>query len=322
MSSKGRSEILFQDVNQDEAIQVSPDLPIFRYVRLPALLMMLRGESFIPTLTKLQETDPRECRVLRRWESFDMHFSSIVKDPSREWLFKKMPEWEKEFISENLRGFSVESHFIDAWLIQLARRRCIWCWYGGSGQSMAQWQIYGNRGVVVRSSLADVREAVSENTPAECTSVGFVRYENDASLRAKTTKEITEWLSRPYYFKDKAYEHEKEVRFTFGVNPDLVDVRGGGISLKIAPAKLIREIMIAPDLFRSEAKSVKWMLQELTKGVGKIPIVISDLLAKDTTSSELVDDWNEQMGKPFEAVDMDISSGEAVELPSELFSPV
>jgi hypothetical protein len=322
MSSKTNSEILFQDVNQDEAIKVSPDLPIFRYVRLPALLMMLRGEAFIPTLAKLQETDPRECRILRNGESFDMHFSSIVKDPSRKWLAKKMPEWEREFISENLRGFSVESHFVDTWLFQLARRRCIWCWYGGSGESMAQWQIYGNRGVVVRSSLANVREAIRQDIPPECTSVGFVRYENEGSLKAKTGQEITEWISRPYYFKDKAYEHEKEVRFALGVNPDLVDLRGGGLSLKIAPEELIRGIMIAPDLFRSEAKSVKWMLQELIKGIGKIPIEISNLLAKETTSSELVDDWNEKMGEPFKDVGADTSSGEAVELPGELFFPV
>src|ERR1700751_2957727 len=103
--------MLFQDVNQDDASKISPDLPIFRYVRLPALLMMLRGEAFIPTLTKLQETDPRECRVLRRWESFDMHFASIVKDPSRDWLANKMPEWERQFISESLQGFSNNTHF-------------------------------------------------------------------------------------------------------------------------------------------------------------------------------------------------------------------
>jgi hypothetical protein len=316
------SEMLFQDVYQDEALKIPPDLPIFRYVRLPALLLMLRGEAFIPTLTKLQETDPRECKVLRRWESFDIQFSSIVRDPSREWLAQKMPEWEREFLSQGLPGYASASHFIDTWLFQLAQRRCIWCWYGGSGQSMAQWQIYGNRGVVVRSSLANVREAICQDIPPEYTSVGFVRYENEASLRAKTGAEITAWISRPYYFKDKAYEHEKEVRFTFGINPDLFDIRGGGLSLKIAPEKLIRGIMIAPDLFRSEAKSVKWMLQQLTKDIGKIPIEISDLLAKDTTSSELVDDWNEQMGQPFDNVDMDLSPGEPARLPSELFFPV
>ena len=170
---------------------------------------------------------------------------------------------------------------------------------------MAQWQIYGNRGVVIRSSLANVRAAIRQDIPPECTSVGFVRYEDEVTLKAKTAKAIAEWISRPYYFKDKAYEHEKEVRFTLGINPDLVDVRGGGISLQIAPEKLIRGIMIAPDLFRSEAKSVRWMLQELTKGIGKIPIEISDLLAKDTTSSEPVEEWNDQMGRPFEAVDSD-----------------
>jgi hypothetical protein len=62
MTSRATSEILFHDVNQEEVSKVSPDLPIFRYIRLPTLLMMLRGEAFIPTLTKLQETDPRECR--------------------------------------------------------------------------------------------------------------------------------------------------------------------------------------------------------------------------------------------------------------------
>jgi hypothetical protein len=62
------------------------------------------------------------------------------------------------------------------WLQELAVRRCIWCWYGESEESMGLWSMYGARGVAVVSSIKRVRNAFSNIPHATGTSVGFVQY--------------------------------------------------------------------------------------------------------------------------------------------------
>jgi len=233
-----------------------------------------------------------------------------------------MPEWERKFIKNSQYGFTTTSHFVDAWLSQLGERRCVSCWYGGEDQSMAQWKIYGERGVAIKSSLSRIRSAMPANILPEHSSAGFVRYEAAARLAFMTNTEVRSWLTRPYYFKDRAYEHEREVRFVFAVNSDLTDLSGGGLTIQIDPVKLIDKIIISPDVFRSEGKSLKSMFERMVEKIGNIRIEISDLLSTDQGGSELAETWNESMDAPFESLTMDCDPQVNAALPPELFFPV
>jgi hypothetical protein len=313
----------FPDINAgNDLLMLRSDALLHRYMRLSAAVMLIQGKAFIPTLKNLQETDPLECRIWKRRRGYGRLFDSVAESTSRDWLAGKMAEWEQKFIKNNQYGFTTISHFVDAWLDQLGERRCVWCWYGGEDQSMAQWKIYGERGVAIKSSLSRIRGAMPADIVREYSSAGFVRYPTSAELAFKTDTEVKQWLTRPYYFKDKAYEHEREVRFVFAVNSDLADVSGGGLTIQIDPGKLIEKIIISPDVFRSEGKSLKSMFEKMVEQIGNIRIEISDLLSTNQGQSELTERWNKLMDAPFESLTMDCDPRVNSELPSELFFPV
>jgi hypothetical protein len=121
--------------------------PITRYMRLSAFLMLIRtGDLFIPTLTKLRKDDPFESLVpsktyFRFAENFDPIFEATIRDR----LKTKMPEWMRQHVAVNSDN-EPNYLFVETWLYQLARLRCIWCWYGSSIESMAQWSLYGSGG--------------------------------------------------------------------------------------------------------------------------------------------------------------------------------
>jgi hypothetical protein len=141
---------LFQDVNRDDReYKLDPDCRIYRYMRLPAFLMLLSGKAFVPTLATLRKSDPLESRLpYLCYPRFTSHFSPILDADAAQWLESKMPKWKIDHIKLNRdRQFDYKLHFdsaghfyVETWLDELGSRRCIWCWYANSNQSMAQWR--------------------------------------------------------------------------------------------------------------------------------------------------------------------------------------
>jgi hypothetical protein len=65
---------------------------------------------------------------------------------------------EKQLPQTTNQGGNIQRRF-EVWLRELAVRRCIWCWYGDSEESMGLWNSYGPRGVAVVSSVGRIRKA-------------------------------------------------------------------------------------------------------------------------------------------------------------------
>jgi hypothetical protein len=324
---------LFQDVNrEDREYKLDPDCRIYRYMRLPAFLMLLSGKVFIPTLETLRKSDPLESRLpYLCYPSFSVHFSPLLGVDAAEWLEKRMPKWQMDFIELNRGKYfgpsqfdSTERFYVEAWLDQLARRRCIWCWYANNNQSMAQWKVYGPSGVAIRSAPRLIRSAFEETTPPDKTSAGRVHYEGSIPMSLPETLVDPEWIMRPYYFKEKAYEHEKEVRFVMAVNPGLCDLSRGGTVFDLDPAKLIQEIIISPEIYGSEAIALKKTLRKEFSILKSIDINISPLLSPDLQSEESVAERiARQMDRPFDELDKDYDqTGKPVPLQAALFGDV
>jgi hypothetical protein len=55
---------------------------------------------------------------------------------------------------------------------------------------------------------------------------------------------------RPYLYKQPSYRYEQELRFVFGIDPNLTD----GVSIEIDYKALILAISILPDILRDEAE--------------------------------------------------------------------
>src|SRR5258708_30451004 len=102
-------------------------------------------------------------------------------------------------------------------------------------------------------TLGRIRFAVEERAPPAKTSVGVVHYESSIPINFRQKLVDPEWIMRPYYFKEKAYEHEKEVRFVMAVNPGLCDLSRGGTVFYLHPPKLIPQIIIFPEIYISLA---------------------------------------------------------------------
>lgn len=182
---------LFRDINRGDAdYKLDPDCRIYRYMRLPAFLMLLSGKVFIPTLATLRKSDPLESRLpYLCYPFFSPHFSPLLDADAAEWLEKRMPKWQMDLIELNQGNHSTPSQFdstarfyIEAWLEELARRRCVWCWYANNNQSMAQWKVYGPSGVAIRSTPRLIRSAFEETAPADRTSAGRVHYESSIPM--------------------------------------------------------------------------------------------------------------------------------------------
>lgn len=319
---------LFSDVNWGEPErQLHINQPIYRYMRLPAFLMLLTGETFVPTLATLRKSDPLESRLpLLCYPRFASHFLPLFESGVMDWLLKKMPKWKANYLQVNQAEYfdSAGRYYVEAWLDELANRRCIWCWYESKKQSMAQWKVYGSYGVAIRSSLALIRSALEQIPPFTKTSAGLVHYKSSTTFNTSESFVDPSWLTRPYYFKEEAYEHEKEVRLVMAVNPGLCDLSQGGILLKVDPAKLIQEVVISPEVYGSEAVALKSILRKEFSILKDIEIDISPLLSPDLqpedTSASVI---SKQMDRPFDELDQDYEQdGKTVALPSSLFGKV
>ena len=318
----------FQDINRGmPPRELDPKRPIFRYMRLPAFLMLLTGEAFIPTLSTLRKSDPLESRLpLLCYPRFAAHFSPLFVPGSMDWLRKKTPKGKADYVQINQPTHfdSAGRFYVETRLDELAKRRCIWCWYASADQSMAQWKVYASGGVAIKSSLVQIRSALDELPPATKTSAGFVHYESAVRFNPSDGFVDPRWLTRPYYFKEWAYRHEEEARLVLAVNPGLCDLSQGGIRVGLDPAKLIAEVIISPEIYGSEAVALRSTLRGQFPVLDGIEINISPLLSPDLQpddSAEAV--ISRRLDRPFDELYQDYDDhGNPFPLPSSLFDDV
>jgi hypothetical protein len=189
---------------------------------------------------------------------------------------------------------------------------------------MAQWKVYGPYGIAIRSTPTRIRSAFEETAPPAKTSAGRVHYESSIPINLHEELVGPRRITRPFYFKEKAYEHEKEVRFVMAVNPGLCDLSRGGILFELDPTKLIQEIIISPEIYGSEAVALKRTLKREFSILRGIEINISPLLSPDLRSEESASTiMANQMDRPFDDLDKDYDQkGKSFPLSDNLFGEV
>jgi len=241
-------KILFPDI--DPANPLPEDAPIVRYMSIQAFLMLLARNVFIPSIRKLQEVDPLESLLPSECiPDFSQRCLRLHEPENADWLQKR-------------RAVNSNETEIDVWLRELAARRCIWCWYGESEESMGLWNTYGARGVAVVSSLKRVRNGFSTIPHATGTSVGFVQYAPRNARAFGDTCNDPDWLYRPYYFKQTAYKYEGEVRFVIGLNSTNTQQSGGAL-FPVDPNQLIEKVIISPQFRLTEAQAFYSFLKKI-----------------------------------------------------------
>ncbi len=228
----------------------SDDLPddteLWRYMRLSTFLMLLRGKVFVPTIGELRFGDPMEARNLS--VQTRSYFDNI-RDNDHEWLLSRSSDSERLIIKDS----RTEAHqrartFIAIWDRELAQRRRVWCWHQADIESMALWHIYAKEGVAIQTTPARIKAAFDPYF-VDTALIGRVRYVDHARREGQDHH-----FMRPYLFKQRCYQHEREVRVVFPRDSEAPDERR---LLPLDPRQLISSVRISPHIPRSEAVEIR-----------------------------------------------------------------
>jgi hypothetical protein len=219
------------------------------------------------------KTDPTEGVLpAEHIEALPGPVSQLFGDPN--WFDKKATAAEREILKKHRgrKGNSIIALKIRVriWLRELAARRLVWCWNQADEESMALWQIYGDKGIAIVSSPDRVIQALGVKDFQG--SFGMIHYVDRDQLTEKF--EDPECFSRPYYFKQKSFGFENEVRFIIAIEPTLG--REAGHVIAVDFAKLVDRIVISPHMPKTEAEHVGRRIHGLLPPGAHIPIDISD----------------------------------------------
>lgn len=193
--------------------------PLWRYIKLSTLLYLLKSKrSFLPKLGTLQQGDPFEGKFYSDSLHARLDLIGEEKEKLEQWLRREDGEtkaWEKNR-SKKPKTLERPSYLPEPWelrLRELMKRRLVWCWYQSECECMAQWRIYGEFGVAIRSDVASVKSVLQPKGDRGKTAMvyGRVHY---LSPNQEPSPDLQERLAKhPYFIKHAAFAHEKEVRF-------------------------------------------------------------------------------------------------------------
>ena len=222
------------------------DAELWRYMRLSALLMLLRGNVYIPTIQDLRKEDPLEAtNPCTRTHGY-FHSISLA---DQEWLIAHADKHQKKTIEHcGADQKQKVSTFMQIWDRELVKRRAIWCWHHAKIESMALWHVYAKDGVAIKTTPALMKSA-------------FDPYFVDRGIIAPVhyidhshPETLEHHFMRPYLLKQRCYQHESEVRLILPINPDDPDIPR---LFPVDAGKLISEVWISPHIHQSEAAEVR-----------------------------------------------------------------
>ena len=246
--------------------------PIWRYMKLSTFLWMIRERKvFIPTLATLQRTEPTEGRLAEEFQIFPSPtFEERFNNKIGKWLRNKASAEEKAELQEEVDRGRSDSTWTGSsdilrtiWLREIAKRRYVWCWFGSKHESIAQWRLYADGGIAIRSTPQLVIEAL--DLPGGLPVKAWPVFYASADHRIDRPKEMpsgNEVMRRPFILKSIAFEYEKEIRFVF---PQRKYSWGGstGATVTLKHTSFIQEIKTSPDLHGGEDVAIRTLIDEI-----------------------------------------------------------
>ena len=235
------------------------DAPLWRYIRLSNLLSLFRGSVFIPSIETLQRVDPNEATNL--CGNTQTYFQKLTDD-EKALLLHSATRSEQNFIQTAAEVDRWET-YSQIWVRELAQRRCAWCWYHGDIESMAQWHVYAPDGVAIKTTPRRIRKALGDRVK-----YGLIAEINYDQL------DVSPLFLRPYFQKQKCYQHECEVRVILPRESP----RGPGMKLDLDWTELTEHIEISPLLNLPEACELRAAVSEIANShlsprSGQVPFI-------------------------------------------------
>src|SRR6266849_472947 len=120
------------------------NMPLWRYMKLNTLLLLLGGKAFFPSVATLQSGDPLEGDLIL--EEPDWWLMGSLDDlPPQEsgqifgWLGKKLSNLHQELSKDD--PLWKAKLLTDVYLGELAKRRAVWCSFHAVHESAAMWSV-------------------------------------------------------------------------------------------------------------------------------------------------------------------------------------
>ena len=280
--AQGRSFKILKERLHPE-LQANGETELVRYMKPTTLLLLLAGKVFIPTLSKLQESDRLESFVPSKvWSLYlrhpGVHPWQNLHDfiiAAEQWLVSRADRNKPKVVRQEGEDFnSVYLDFlIKIWLRELSIRRCVWCWNRFKEESHALWNLYGHRGVAVVSTLNRIDAALEAERLFKGL-IGSIKYvlprslfepqEMPKDLPTFYSMSMVENLRRPYFYKDSGYRFEDEVRLVIAANAGVV-TETGGVLIDLDPKKLITKILVSPTVVEPERRILQTLETDILK---------------------------------------------------------
>jgi hypothetical protein len=212
--------------------QIDDDTKIVRYMKLETLLLLLfEQRAFIPSHATLGRLDRLETGILfdlpdhwKLWEQRTVDFDEHLSEFGRARAEREREGWGRlsgpPFASTGVRASFRK--YVD----ELATERCIWCWNEFTHYSYALWQLYGNRGVAITSTVGEVKSALIK-AGVQRGIVAPIAYIDYADCELSNVLKYDENIFRPYLLKSVAFAYEQEIRFVLGARREIARDKGG-----------------------------------------------------------------------------------------------
>lgn len=239
-----------------------PDwLPLWRYMKLSSLFLLLEGIAFFPSVATMRASDPLEGDIHSDAPSLNAALKARGPEEADKldaWLLMQARDWERRNQELNKDHAQFNSQFFaKLFERELAKRRAIWCWFASDIESAGMWSIYGQGGVAVGTTVGRLKQSLPPHRQFQ---MSYIRYADrrPSSLAHFNPESESDrpYIHRPHFIKGREYKHEQEVRIATICHGE----EKGQIIRGIVSDELIQEIVLSPLWPYGEAKAVAAVL--------------------------------------------------------------
>jgi hypothetical protein len=235
--------------------ELKDDTPLWRYMKLSTLLLLLDGKAFFPSVATLQNGDCLECICDPDTAWLQNELSG---DPTRYRMLRaSIDEWLKKHGPGGVPSrpmYHYEEHYVEI----LRQQRAVWCWHNSEMESAAMWRIYGERGIAVKTDVASLKAAL----PTGEFLIARIKYlmrdpQAPSFWHGWDRTNDPQLVLRPFLIKSAEYAHESEVRVVAFCQPRVPGWVIEGIDAK----KLIKEVVVSRFLPHDEFCAIERSLR-------------------------------------------------------------
>lgn len=210
----------------------NPDDKLWRYMDLGKLISIIsRKELYFSSADTFDDPFEGAKGVEERKSKWDEFYLQFFREAIRTIPGTDLTQWSDEEIESNAQRMLKES---DAIGLKNRKNTYVSCWYGSNYESEAMWKLYSmnvTNAVAIQTTAKHLYEALDRDPYIDIGKIRYIDYRKQFAP-----------VNGAYWYKRKAFEHEREVRAVF----TRYENNGKGVSVPVNIETLIDYIYISP----------------------------------------------------------------------------